>query len=544
MRLLLLSALLSTPALAQPLCLERNAPIDPPGEPAQFRGRASLSQVSTDQFGNDIIGDAANEPSIAVDPRAPNRMAIAWRQFDTITSNFRQAGYAWTNDGGRTWHPGRVEPGVFHTDPIVRANADGILFWNMLDEQFFTKTYRSTDGGRTWTSPVNAFGGDKLWMAIDKGSLNGRNNIYEVWNQNSNHYQFTFTRSLDAGASFVNPTPLPTATTFATIAVGQVGQAYIADYFGSFQSCTVPWITSAPIFTYRGIVLGSPANSAPNPDGISGQTQVVVDTGNGPRRGWVYVLGTQQTSGDPSDILLRRSTDGGQTWSPAIRVNSDPPGPNSYQWFGTISIAPNGRLDVVWNDTSVSQTVNLCRTVYRSSSDGGTTWSPLEALTPQWNSFIGWPNQNKIGDYYDIESDNLGADLAFATTVTGGQDVFYRRLGSYDCNRNDLPDDAEIAAGTAMDCNHNGIPDSCEIAAGALDDRNHNNIPDTCEDACSPDFNHDGDSGTDQDIEAFFACIAGSCCATCGSPDYNADGDAGTDADIESFFSVLAGGNC
>jgi Immunoglobulin domain len=60
----------------------------------------------------------------------------------------------------------------------------------------------------------------------------------------------------------------------------------------------------------------------------------------------------------------------------------------------------------------------------------------------------------------------------------------------------------------------------------------------------SADFNGDGDMGTDLDIEAFFACLAGNCCATCGSADFNADGDIGTDLDIESFFRVLAGGAC
>src|SRR5262249_9219370 len=61
---------------------------------------------------------------------------------------------------------------------------------------------------------------------------------------------------------------------------------------------------------------------------------------------------------------------------------------------------------------------------------------------------------------------------------------------------------------------------------------------------CPPDFNNDGDSGTDADIEAFFACLAGVCCTTCGSADFNNDGDFGTDADIEAFFRVLAGGTC
>jgi hypothetical protein len=60
------------------------------------------------------------------------------------------------------------------------------------------------------------------------------------------------------------------------------------------------------------------------------------------------------------------------------------------------------------------------------------------------------------------------------------------------------------------------------------------------------DFNGDGDFGTDADIEAFFACLGGNCCATCwpGGADFNGDGDFGTDQDIEAFFRVLAGGNC
>jgi hypothetical protein len=58
------------------------------------------------------------------------------------------------------------------------------------------------------------------------------------------------------------------------------------------------------------------------------------------------------------------------------------------------------------------------------------------------------------------------------------------------------------------------------------------------------DFDFDGDSGTDADIEAFFACIAGNCCSNCWGADFNSDGDTGTDADIEAFFRVLAGGTC
>jgi hypothetical protein len=65
------------------------------------------------------------------------------------------------------------------------------------------------------------------------------------------------------------------------------------------------------------------------------------------------------------------------------------------------------------------------------------------------------------------------------------------------------------------------------------------------------DFDCDGDAGTDADISAFFACVAGSCPpAPCPNSlsshgaDFDGDGDIATDADIEAFFRVLAGGHC
>lgn len=60
---------------------------------------------------------------------------------------------------------------------------------------------------------------------------------------------------------------------------------------------------------------------------------------------------------------------------------------------------------------------------------------------------------------------------------------------------------------------------------------------------CTPDFDGDGNAGSDADIQAFFLCLAGDCCQRC-TADFNNDGDAATDADIEAFFRVLAGGAC
>ncbi len=103
--------------------------------PAYKYSMSSIStvQVNVDESGLNIVGDAANEPSIAVDRNDPNRMAIGWRQFNTITSNFRQAGYGFTTDGGQTWtFPDVIEPGVFRSDPVLDSDADGNFYYNSL----------------------------------------------------------------------------------------------------------------------------------------------------------------------------------------------------------------------------------------------------------------------------------------------------------------------------------------------------------------------------------------------------------------------------
>ena len=231
----------------------------------------------------------------------------------------------------------------------------------------------------------------------------------------------------------------------------------------------------------------------PNPGGLIGQVNVDIDKSGGPFDGRIYVCASVTSPGDALDVYLARSDDGGNTWLPVVRVNADSPGtgPGDWQWFGTMSVAPNGRIDVIWNDTSQSGVVNLSRTVYSFSTDGGATFSPATPLTPQWDSFVGWPQQNKIGDYYHMRSDLVGASLAFSTTLNGEQDTYFARIGDWDCNGNGIADEADLATGEATDCNANTIPDSCDIAAGVSVDTNGNGLPDECE-TCYADCDSSG----------------------------------------------------
>ncbi|MCZ7616174.1 MAG: T9SS type A sorting domain-containing protein [Ignavibacteriaceae bacterium] len=117
-------------------------------------------------------------------------------------------------------------------------------------------------------------------------------------------------------------------------------------------------------------------------------------------------------------------TDGGVSFSSPIKINDDI-GTSAYQWFGTMSVAPNGRIDVVWLDTRDNPGTYLSALYYSNSTNGGETWSANQRLSDYFDPHVGWPNQNKMGDYFDMVSEVNGAHLAWAATFTGGQDVYY-----------------------------------------------------------------------------------------------------------------------
>jgi hypothetical protein len=399
-------------------------------------------QVNVDALGNDVGNDAANEPSLAVSPANHDQMVIGWRQFDNIASNFREAGVGYSTNGGLTWTADKIQAGVFRSDPVLDTNNSGIMFYNSLTTYYgplTTQVFRSYTGGSTWypTPATFAYGGDKQWMTVDRDL----DNLYQAWSIASNSYApNTFNKSIDGGDSFDSPSAIPNSPVWGTLDTDRNHVLYVVGWAtneeGYLTDITVSRSTDAqehdsdpPIFSTVTVDLGGYLNlGGPNPGGLLGQLWIGVDKSTGPRSGWVYVLASVETPTDPMDVMFIRSTDGGQTWSAPKRVNDDAPGTRAYQWFGTMSVAPSGRIDAVWNDTRGSADSTVSALHYSYSADGGTTWSPNVQVTPTWSSVIGWPNQSKIGDYYDTSSDDTGVDVAYSATFSGGQDIYYLRI--------------------------------------------------------------------------------------------------------------------
>src|ERR1043165_4062228 len=149
---LVLSSLLVTIVSGQsekPLPTEPHEKYDNPPAPLPLRrtgvspgmitqeGSFISHQVNVNAAGQNITGDAGNEPSISVDPTDHNKMVIGWRQFDPVSSNFRQGGYGYTMNGGTNWtFPGVLEPNVFRSDPVLVCDETGRFLYLSLLESF------------------------------------------------------------------------------------------------------------------------------------------------------------------------------------------------------------------------------------------------------------------------------------------------------------------------------------------------------------------------------------------------------------------------
>lgn len=134
------------------------------------------------------------------------------------------------------------------------------------------------------------------------------------------------------------------------------------------------------------------------------------------------------TSGNP-DVVMQRSTDGGQTWSDPVVIDDADPSQNWTSFYPQMSVAPNGRVDVVF-ETNRNQTNDRFEVYYTYSSDGGQTWAHNVKVTDQPINFDNGISYN--GDFRNnpgVASANEFAAVGWAeprnaTSATQTQDDY------------------------------------------------------------------------------------------------------------------------
>ena len=408
-------------------------------------------QVNVDANGNNIIGDAANECAISVDPTDGNKMTIAWRQFNNVTSNFRQGGWGYTTDAGITWtFPGVLENNVFRSDPVTKSDEIGQFFYlslqsNVQQSFFCDDMWGSTNGGQAWTllsGEEGAGGGDKEWFTIDKTSGPGHGFQYQSDDGiNCSGGGVEFQRSTNGGVTWQAPVTIPNSPVYGTLDVDTNGNVFVGGEGNTFfceRSSNAQNGGQTPTFDRSTAVNlgGDLGGGGINGVGLTGMLFLEIDRSGGSTNNNIYMLASVIPSGrSTTDVMFVRSTDGGATFSAPQKINDDPVNPNKWHWFGTFSVAPNGRLDAVWYDTRNASNNTDSQLFYSWSTDAGVTWAPNVAVSAAFNPLEGYPNQNKIGDYITIVSDNTGGNVAYSATFNFNpnrnqheEDVYYVRV--------------------------------------------------------------------------------------------------------------------
>lgn len=395
------------------------------------RGSFVSVQVNVDERRRDVVDDAANTPSIAVDPTDPKKLVIAWRQFDNIRSNFAEVGAAYSHDGGQTWTVlPSPRPGEYAFDGTAQCDRSGVFYVSSTGASGLALS-RSLDGGVTWSThswPL-VIGGAALDTAVDLSAVPGKGNIYGAWADR-------FVRFTEWDETPPAVVSVPRERDGPAVAVGVNGAVYAAAMDGGevtlARSADAKNPKAEPTFRmFSAVNLGGipMGDVGPNPGGTLGRLQLACDHSKGGTRGNLYLLRSVDPPGsDPLDVMFTSSADAGKTWSKPVRINDDAGNNMAWQWFATMSVAPNGRIDVIWNDTRGNPTAVVSELYYASSKDGGRTWSKNVPVSPPFDPYIGWPNQNKLGDACGLVSDNEGASIAYAATFNRGQDVYFLRV--------------------------------------------------------------------------------------------------------------------
>jgi hypothetical protein len=253
-----------------------------------------------------------------------------------------------STDGGTSFStPKSISNGVNQSNiPQMAVDSSAninVVWWASVptgqsDDTYFT---RSTDGGSTFSSPVNVSKNNISQALFPEIAVDLNGNINVVWyEQLMGQYQVYFSRSTDGGSTFSTPLNISNDTGDASLPVitvdssGDIGVVWIDTTPGNFD-----------IFFSRSTDGGStfsvPKNISNNP-GFSGNPQIVVDS-----NGNINIIWGDETPGN-RDIFFSESSDGGSTFSTPENISNDPG--NSY--LPEIALDSDNNIDVVWYDNT------------------------------------------------------------------------------------------------------------------------------------------------------------------------------------------------
>ena len=348
----------------------------------------------------------------------------------TFIPFFVSEGIYVSQDGGSSWSGNDTCTGQyidFHGgDPGIAIDAGGRFVLTRLGRTPLSGLYAhfSYDNGRTWTVQTSVSNDDleRASVATDfmDGSLN-YGNTYASWVKFSNPFPIVFSKVEMDNEDFSIPLAINSPENRCAggdIAVGSNGEVYVCwagvsdqspfkELFAGFASSNNggdTWTVTENAFQMNGITGLLPEKGNIR---VNGLPSIAVDCTEGPRKGWIYIVSGQKNllpAGSDPDIILNISKDGGNTYTPGIRVNQDNINNGKIQYFPTIHIDKYGGINILYYDDR--NTTQDSTGVFMSRSlDGGMTWNDYQISNHNFKpEAIGGLGQGYQGDNIDLAS--------------------------------------------------------------------------------------------------------------------------------------------
>ena len=382
----------------------------------QFAGKAQFTNVKIPLPKKASYPYSQVEPSIFINPKN-NKEVIAGSVLND---------YYYSKNGGQNWVSKSIKSkknGV-HGDPCMLIDYKGNYYYFHLSnvkgetlvggivcERSKTIKGRFNKEGHTL---VNGKFHDKEWVACNKN--NGH--IYMTWTQfdvygskdPSNRSNIVFSKSEDLGKSWSNPVDISyfdgdcidddLTTEGAVPTVGPNGEIYVCWamgsklYFNYSLDDGTTWLNKE---LEIGEQKGGWAIDIPGIYRCNGMPVTVCDISNSENKGTIYVNWADQRNGkENTDIWIKKSKDGGKTWSDDIKVNTDNSKKHQFLTWMTIDQS-NGYLYIVYYDRREHED-NKTDVYLSVSKNGGASFKDYKISN---NSFT--PNPKMFfGDYTNI----------------------------------------------------------------------------------------------------------------------------------------------
>ncbi len=416
--------------------------------------------VSQDR--NPIV--ARNSPSLAVNPIQRTNMVVV----DRVDRPDYTAGVHVTNNGGANWQdigfklPAGNNGKLFA--PTATYDGKGTLYvsfvtlsgpGNSPDSMWVA---RSGDGGLTFDEPSKVAGPHTFQTSIAADPKGGR--LFASWVQSrpsatmcvlcfaETGLPIVVSRSDDGGRTWSPPAQVSDGGRMRTgapsLAVDTKGNPSVL--YLDYGTDRVDWENLPG--TYDGKFTLVLARSTDQ--GLRYEPGRVVDADIVPpsrflvylpvspafaiaKNGDMLAVWADGRSGD-SDILLRRSTDGGKTWAKPVVVNRGTVGDGVPQDMPAVSVSPGGRIDVVYYDRTLDRRGSTADVLLSSSSNSGKSFTKTFRLSSQSSNRKIGPDGSPFGKEADF-----GTRIAVASLPGGAVAAWTdTRSGTIDSGKQDI----------------------------------------------------------------------------------------------------------